>query len=125
MAVENMGTGPEEEAVQKAVWGYVGKVVLWIALAFSGLALERLGLTSDILSGVLPGEVQTLRANLAETRKKISATRTERDIIRVQIDYIIEAPDQLEQCLDEIKQIEASLQDSPAAEASPSQEEKG
>ena len=121
MAVEDMRAGPEEEAVQKVVWGYVGKVVLWIALALSGLALERLGLTSDILSGVLPGEVQTLRANVDETERKVSATKGERDTISIQIDYIVEAPDQLEQCLDEIKQIEASLQDSPAAEAPPSQ----
>ena len=117
MAAQDTGMRPEEEAVQKIVWGYVGKGVLWIALILSGLALERLGLTSAILPEVLPGEVQTLRADIAATRGKVLTVRKERDDIRVQINYIVEAPDQLEQCLSEIKRIEASLQGSPAAEA--------
>jgi hypothetical protein len=115
MAAEDTGVQPEE-ARQKVIWSYIGKVVLWVSLFLSGLALERLGLTSSVLSGVLPGEVQTLRADISETSKEVSALRQERDTIRIQIGYIAEAPDQLERCLSDIKQIEASLQNSPAAD---------
>jgi ABC-type transporter Mla subunit MlaD len=116
MAAEDTGVHPDE-ARQKVVWGYIAKVTLWVSLLISGLALERLGLTSSLLSGVVPGEVQTLRADIAQTSKAVSELRAERDTIRVQIGYIAEAPDQLEQCLNEIKQIEANLPGSPAAKA--------
>lgn len=118
MAAE--GTERPEGSVEKTIWGYMGKAVLWIALILSGLALERLGLTSDILSGALPGEVQTLRADIDETTQKVSLMKGERDTLRTQIGYIVEAPEQLEQCLGEIKRIEATLQSPPAAEAPPS-----
>ena len=108
-------------SVEKTIWGYTGKVVLWLALILSGLALERLGLTSDILSGALPGEVQTLRADVDETSKKVSMVKGERDTLRTQIGYIVEAPEQLEQCLNDVKRIEATLQSPPAAETPPSQ----
>jgi len=120
MAVKDTGARPEEEAVQKTVWGYAGKVTLWVSLILSGLALERLGLTSALLSAALPGEVQKLRTDIAETGSKVLAVRKERDEVRVQINYIVEAPDQLERCLSETKRIEASLPGSPAAEAPPS-----
>jgi len=119
MAAEN--TGSSEETVQKTIWGYAGKVTLWISLILSGLALERLGLTSALLSGVLPGEVQTLRVNIDETGNKFLAVRKERDDIKVHIGYIDEAQDRLDRCLDEIKRIEASLPGPSAPEAPPSQ----
>ena len=121
MAAQNTGVKPEEEAVQKTVWGYAGKVMLWLSLILSGLALERLGLTSSILSNIVPGEVQTLRVNLAETDSKVLMVRKERDDIRVHIGYIDDAPERLDQCLSEIKRIEASLQSPSAADAPPSQ----
>jgi hypothetical protein len=117
MAEEDTGTQPEETR-EKIVWGYVGKVTLWVSLLLSGLALERLGLSSSILSGVVPGEVQTLRADIAKTNQEVLAVREERDTVKIQIGYIVEAPDQLERCLSDIKQIEANLPNSPAAETS-------
>jgi len=116
MAIEDTGVHPDEVR-QKIIWGYVAKVTLWVSLLISGLALERLGLTSSLLSGVVPGEVQTLRADIAETSKAVLTLREERHVLRTRADYIFEAPAQLEQCLNEIKQIEASLPGSPAAEA--------
>lgn len=118
MAAED--TERSDEAVQKTIWGYAGKVTLWFALILFGLALERLGLTSNILSEMLPGEVQTLRANLAETESKVLKVRNERDDLKMQIDYIADAQGRLDQCLDEVKRIEANLQDRPAAEVPPS-----
>ena len=51
----------EGEEFSKAIWHYVGVAVLWIALLFSGLALERLGLTSGFLTSIIPSEVGQLR----------------------------------------------------------------
>ena len=47
----------EGEELSKAVWHYVGVGVLWLSLILTGLALERLGLTSNYFTSVLPGEV--------------------------------------------------------------------
>jgi hypothetical protein len=56
----------EGEEISKAVWHYVGIAVLWLALIFSGLAIERLGLTSNYFTSVIPGEVGNLRAKTQE-----------------------------------------------------------
>jgi hypothetical protein len=69
--VEHAG---EDTSIEKAVWHYVGVAVLWLALLFSGMAVERLGLTSGILSGVLPGETGSLRNQVAEYKSKIQTT---------------------------------------------------
>jgi hypothetical protein len=69
----------EEQPLEKVVWGYVGTGVLWISLLLSGIALERLGLTSNILTGVLPGETGTLRAQVTELRRDLGAMKNERD----------------------------------------------
>lgn len=122
MATEEKGRIPERDQ-QKTIWRYAGKVTLWLALILFGLALERLGLTSDILSETLPGEVQKLRVDLAETQEKSSMIKLEKKQLEVTIGGIVDTGvlDDLKQCLDEIKKIEASLQGIPAAEAPPSQ----
>ncbi|MEW6298257.1 MAG: hypothetical protein AB1671_11010 [Thermodesulfobacteriota bacterium] len=72
---------PDDKALEKAVWHYVGVGVLWIALVLSGIALERLGLTSGLLAGVLPGEVGGLRAQVAECENNLRSVNQERDLI--------------------------------------------
>jgi hypothetical protein len=56
----------ESEELSKAIWHYVGVGVLWLSLLFTGLALERLGLTSSYLTGIIPGEVGELKKANAE-----------------------------------------------------------
>lgn len=73
---------PEEVPMEKVVWGYVGAAVLWIALLLTGIALERLGLTSGILSGVLPGEVGTLRSQVTDVSRDLGAVKLERDNLK-------------------------------------------
>ena len=43
-----------EEELKKATWGYIGVSVLWLSLIISGMALERLDLTSGYLTSLLP-----------------------------------------------------------------------
>jgi hypothetical protein len=74
--VEHVG---DEQSLEKAVWHYVGVAVLWLALFFSGMACERLGLTSFILTGILPGETGSLRTKLAECDSNLKATTQTRD----------------------------------------------
>ncbi|MBI3245907.1 MAG: hypothetical protein HYZ50_05315 [Deltaproteobacteria bacterium] len=69
----------EEQSMEKAIWGLVGTAVLWISLLFSGIALERLGLTSRILSGVLPGETGMLRTQAADLKDKLTTTERSYD----------------------------------------------
>ena len=72
----------EDNSVEKAVWGYVGTAVLWIGLLLTGIAVERLGLTSHILSGVLPGEIGTLRAQVTEISRDLGNVKLERDNLK-------------------------------------------
>jgi hypothetical protein len=73
---------PEEQSLEKAVWKYVGKGVLWLALLLSGLAVERLGISTNLLAGVLPGEVSTLRTQISECSRDLGAVKLERDNLR-------------------------------------------
>src|SRR4249920_62482 len=75
----NTVNNPAEESMEKAIWGYVGTTVLWLSLLLSGIALERLGLTSRILSGILPGEVGTLRNQVTEQSRDLGTVKLERD----------------------------------------------
>lgn len=71
----------DDKALEKAVWHYVGVGVLWVALIFSGIALERLGLTTGLLSGVLPGVVGNLRTQVAECESNLRNVNQERDLM--------------------------------------------
>jgi len=75
----SVNNAPEEQSLEKAVWGYVGTGVLWISLVLTGLAFERLGLSSNILSGILPGEVGALRAQVTEYSRDLGAMKNDRD----------------------------------------------
>ena len=71
----------DSKALEKAVWHYVGVGVLWIALQLTGMAFERLGLTSAVLSGVLPGEIGSLRTHVAECENNLRSVNQERDLM--------------------------------------------
>ena len=86
---------PEEQSIEKAVWGYVGTGVLWFFLILSGIALDRLGFTSNMLTSVLPGEAGSLRAQLTECTRDYATVKNERDsnkltenALRVEIDKL-------------------------------------
>ncbi len=64
----------EDTTIEKAVWHYVGVGVLWLSLFLTGMAFERLGLTSGIFSGVFPGETGTLRNEAADYKSKMQTT---------------------------------------------------
>lgn len=71
----------EEESLGKLAWGYVGVGVLWLSLVISGIALERLGLTSSVLTSVLPGEVSELRQQNMEFDANLKSVTQERDVL--------------------------------------------
>lgn len=99
----------EGEEISKAVWGHVGAGVLWISLVLTGLALERLGLTSDYLTGVLPGEVSTLRAKNEELDSQLRAVRDENQRVKGLIGREQATADALNICQSEKKKIEEEL----------------
>jgi hypothetical protein len=78
MAEMEHATGGDT-TIEKAVWHYVGVAVLWISLFLSGMAMERLGLTSGIFSGILPGETGFLRNQAADLKSKMQTTERSLD----------------------------------------------
>jgi hypothetical protein len=74
-----VNTTTEDTSVEKAVWSYVGTGVLWVSLLLTGIAFERLGLTSNMLTGILPGEVGTLRTQVEELSRDFGRVKLERD----------------------------------------------
>jgi hypothetical protein len=99
----------EGEELSKAVWGYVGVGVLWIALLLTGLAIERLGLTSDYLTGIIPGEVSTLRAKNEELDSQLRAVRDENQRVKGLIGREQATSDALNICQSEKKKLEEEL----------------
>ena len=98
----------QDKTLEKAVWRYTGIGILWIALVLSGMALERLGLTTWVLGGILPGQVGSLETQLAECRDNFDKVKFERDItvrtvdtLRVEIDKLQRKVAALEQSLEE------------------------
>ena len=78
----------DDKTIEKAVWHYVGVGVLWTSLLLTGMALERLGLTSSILAGILPGETGSLRAQVTECQRNFTQVRSERDLLKKQEDTL-------------------------------------
>ena len=97
------------EELSKAVWHYVGVGVLWLSLIFTGLALERLGLTSDYLTSVIPGEVGGLRAKNAEYETNLRTLKDENQRIKGLIGREAATADALNICQDEKKKLENEL----------------
>ena len=78
----------DDKTIEKAVWHYVGVGVLWISLLLTGMALERLGLTSSIFAGILPGETGSLRAQATECQRNFTQMKSERDNLKKQEDTL-------------------------------------
>ncbi|MGH7965646.1 MAG: hypothetical protein ACRERD_28165 [Candidatus Binatia bacterium] len=72
----------DDKTVEKAVWGFVGTALTWLSLFLSGMAVERLGLTSGILSGILPGETGQLRTEAEECQSNFATVKLERDVCK-------------------------------------------
>ena len=104
----------EGEELSKAVWHYVGVTVLWLGLIFTGLAVERLGLTSDYLTGVIPGEVGTLRQKNAEYETNIRSLKDENQRIKGLIGREQATSDALNICQGEKKKLEDELKKAKA-----------
>lgn len=108
----------EEQSLSKLAWGYVGVGVLWFALLVAGIALERLGLTSNILTSVLPGEVGELREQNAEYETNLKEVTQDRDVLSRRADTFQR---QLEQEKNKVTDLQAELDQLKAATA-PAQE---
>jgi hypothetical protein len=110
--------GVEDESLAKLAWGYVGVGVLWLALVLTGIAFERLGLTTTLFSGVLPGEVGSLRLQNAEYEVNLKTVTQERDVLSRRADTFRRQVEQAENKAAELQtqldQLEAAA---PAAEA--------
>ena len=114
---EEKETVTDGEEISKVVWHYVGVGVLWISLIFSGLALERLGLTSRYLTSVIPGEVESLRTKVTDQETNLRKVMDENQRIKGLIGREAATQDALNICQgekkkleDEIKQIKAGGQ---------------
>ena len=99
----------EDEKISKVIWRYVGVGVLWISLVLTGLAFERLGLTSDYLTSILPGEVNTLRAKNEELDTQLRAIRDENQRVKGLIGREQTTADALNICQGEKKKLEEEL----------------
>ena len=96
----------EGEEISKAVWHYVGVGVLWLSLIFTGLAIERLGLTSRYLTGVIPGEVNMLKKQVAEFETNQRDVMDENQRLKGLIGREQATADALNICQSEKKKIE-------------------
>jgi hypothetical protein len=76
---EDVKQAAEDTTIERAVWHYVGVTVLWTSLFLTGMAFERLGLTSSLFSGIFPGEVGSLRKQAAECDRNLGTMKFERD----------------------------------------------
>lgn len=99
----------EGDEISKAVWHYVGVGVLWLSLIFTGLALERLGLTSGYLTSVIPGEVNTLKKQVAEFETNQRNVMDENQRLKGLIGREQATADALDICQSEKKKIEDEL----------------
>lgn len=82
MANQVQPPAEKDKTVEKAIWGFIGTALTWLSLFLSGMAVERLGLTSGILSGILPGETGMLRAEAEECQNNFATVKLERDVCK-------------------------------------------
>ena len=108
-----------EEELKKATWGYIGVGVLWLSLIVSGMALERLDLTSDILTGILPGAVSTLRADNAALDGQVRVLKDANQRLDGLIGRERATVEALEYCQAENREINAEIKDLKASAAAP------
>ena len=116
MASDTEQTGGDS-SLSKAVWHYISVGVLWVGLILTGLAFERLGLTTSYLTGLLPGEVNTLKAQLGEYESMNQNLTHERDqAVKTSDTRALE----LSKLRREIRELEAEIDALKAAPAAPS-----
>ncbi len=106
----------EEQSLAKLTWGYVGVGVLWLALLLAGIAFERLGLTTSLFSGALPGEVGSLREQNAECEGNLKSVTQDRDVLSRRADTFKR---QLEQAENKAQDLRAEVDQLKAAAAPP------
>jgi hypothetical protein len=97
------------EDISKAVWHYVGVGVLWISLILTGLAFERLGLTSNYLTGVFPGEIGSLRTKTVEQEANLRKVMDENQRLSGLIGRERQTAEALDICQTEKKKLEDQL----------------
>ena len=115
MASDTEQTGGDSN-LSKAVWHYISVSVLWIGLALTGVAFERLGLTTPYLTGILPGEVNSLKTQVAElegankdiTHARDRAAKT-RNTLEVEVNKLKRVQRELEAEIDGLKATPAAL----------------
>jgi hypothetical protein len=112
MAEVRQATDGEE--LSKAVWHYVGVGVLWVSLVLTGIAIERLGLTSDYFTGVVPGEVGGLRAQNAEYEANLRKVMDENQRLSGLIGREQQTAEALDICQGEKKKLEDDLKQAKA-----------
>jgi uncharacterized protein YlxW (UPF0749 family) len=95
-----------EAEIRRATWRSIAIGALWIALVVGGIVFERLGVTTGLLSSVLPGEVQALRQQIGEERTSLSSLTSERDKIKVQLDQLRKARESYRQCNDRLEELQ-------------------
>ena len=104
----------EGEELSKAIWHYVGVAVLWLGLLFTGLAVERLGLTSDYLTSIIPGEVSSLRTKNAENETNNRSLKDENQRLKGLIGREQATSDALNICQGEKKKLEDEIKQAKA-----------
>jgi septal ring factor EnvC (AmiA/AmiB activator) len=114
MADNKPSTGEDE--LSKAVWHYIGVGVLWLSLILSGLAFERLGLTSGFLTSVIPGEVGGLRAKNEELETNRRNVMDENQRLSGLIGRERQTQEALDICQQEKKKIEEELRQAKTSE---------
>ena len=114
-----------DEALKKATWGYIGVGVLWLSLILSGIALERLSLSDGFLTGLLPGEVNTLRAENAELDKQVRELKDANRRLDGLIGREAATAEALVYCQAENREIAAEIKELKASAAAPAEEPAG
>ena len=109
----------EDESLSKLAWGYVGVGVLWIALVLTGITFERLGLTTTLFSGVLPGEVGILRQANTEHEQKLKSLTDQNNKLSEKVDTLTRQKELADNRVEDLRARVDALQ----AAATPAQED--
>jgi hypothetical protein len=114
MAEQKVTKVTEGEELSKVIWHYVGVAVLWLSLLLSGLAVERLGLTSNYLTSIIPSEVGQLKQKNAEYETNQRKVMDENQRLKGLIGREQATSDALTICQGEKKKIEDELKQAKA-----------
>ena len=98
-----------DEQLKKATWGYIGVGTLWLSLILSGVAVERLGLSTGILTGLLPGEVNTLRDDNSALNEQVRTLKDKSQRLDGLIGRERATAEALEYCQAENREINAEI----------------